>query len=235
MTHQGPEPAETVALQRMAESGGETPDAAEAVSIRTADEAARRQAAEPSSQQAAKATCLQPPRTRGIALRYQLLAVSLAVAGGFLGVGGALFEELRAGGLGFIAAAPIEEALKPAGIYILLVRWPFILRDRRYTIALCALSGLTFGIIEACVYVFIYFAEGSGTFVLYRFTLPLLMHTLGSGIVGSGLDHRLIDWANGTAAFPRRTRNAFIAAMALHGAFNLTAVVLTVTGVVRVR
>ena len=181
-----------------------------------------------------------PPATqvsslRRVALRYQLVAVSLAVAGGFLGVGGAIFEELRAGGLGFIAAAPIEEALKPAGIYILLVRWPFVLQDRRYTAVLSALSGLTFGIIEACVYVFIYFPEGSGTFVLYRFTLPLLMHTVGSGIVGWGLDHRLIDWANGTTSFPRRTRNLFLVAMTLHGAFNLTAVVLTVTGVVRVR
>ena len=219
MTNPGAEPGAAVAV--------DLPDAAEATSSRPEDIEATSVPPEPELE--------GPSPARRITFRYQLLAISLAVAGGFLGVGGALFEELRAGGLGFIAAAPIEEALKPAGIYILLVRWPFVLRDRRYTAVLSGLSGLTFGIIEACVYVFIYFPEGSEAFVLYRFTLPLLMHTLGSGIVGWGLDRRLIEWANGTTAFPRRTRNLFIAAMALHGAFNLTAVVLTVTGVVRVR
>src|SRR5439155_20905210 len=149
MTYEGPEPAETVALSRMAESTGEAKEAVDAVDGQPTVTSGW-QAVDPGGRQAAKATCLQRPLTRGLALRYQLLAVSLAVAGGFLGVGGALFEELWAGGLGFIAAAPIEEALKPAGIYILLVRWPLILRDRRYTIALCAISGLTFGIIEAC-------------------------------------------------------------------------------------
>jgi hypothetical protein len=218
MTEQVPEPLDTVGFALLEDTGG-PPTAVGATSSRSATDAPG----------------LRLPSASRIALRYQLLAVSLAVMGGFLGVGGAIFEELRAGGLGFIAAAPIEEALKPAGIYILLVRWPFVMRDRGYTTALSALSGLTFGIIEACVYVFIYFPEGSETFVLYRFTVPLLMHTLSSGIVGWGLDHRLIDWANGSAPLPRRTRNMFLAAMTLHGAFNLTAVVLTVTGVINLR
>jgi hypothetical protein len=169
-----------------------------------------------------------------ITLRYHLLALGLALFGGLLGAGGAIFEELRAG-LAFIAAAPIEEALKPAGIYILLVRWPFILRNRRYTAFLTGLSGLTFGILEALVYVFVYAPHAGHTFVLYRFTLPLFMHTFNSFLVGLGLDHKIIDWANGLIPFPRRTRNYYYLAMLIHATFNVVAVVLTVAGVVKVK
>ena len=172
--------------------------------------------------------------TTGLAFRYQLLALAFAIGGGFLGIGGAFVEELRAGGFSVIAAGVIEEALKPAGIYILLIKWPFIVADRRYTAALTAISGLTFGIIEACFYVFVYFPDAGDTFVLYRFTVPLVMHTLNSAIVGWGLDRDLIAWANGTAPFPRRTRNLFVTAMAVHGSFNLIAVVLALTDVVSV-
>ena len=77
-------------------------------------------------------------------LRYDLLALFLAIVGGGLGIVGAFVQEFQAGLLIFIGAPMIEEALKPAGIYILLIRWPQALRGRLYTAVLAGISGLSF-------------------------------------------------------------------------------------------
>jgi hypothetical protein len=67
-----------------------------------------------------------------LSLRHHLLALSFALVGGLLGIPAAVFEEVQASG-GFLVAGVIEEALKPAGIWILLVVWPYLLRGRLYT------------------------------------------------------------------------------------------------------
>src|SRR6266540_5970070 len=66
-------------------------------------------------------------RAGALDLRWQLFAVGVALLGGAFGVIGAFLQELRAGGgifLAFTGAPIIEEALKPAGVYLLLLRWP---------------------------------------------------------------------------------------------------------------
>ena len=163
----------------------------------------------------------------------QPLAVVVALLGSIFGIIGAVFQEIQSGLLlaPFIAAPLIEEALKPTGIYILLVRWPRALLGRLHTAALTALAGLCFGLIESYVYVTFYYPEGKSDYVLYRFTVPVLMHTLASFIVGLGLTRGVIDWAAGRAPFPKRTRNFYFAAVGLHAAYNITAVVLVLTGV----
>jgi hypothetical protein len=172
-----------------------------------------------------------PPPLR---FRHHLLVLAFALIGGLLGILGAVAEELQAGLLSFVLAGVIEESLKPAGIYIVLLKWPWALRGRLYTAAFTALSGLVFGVIEACVYVFVYFPDKGGDFVLYRFTVPLVLHTGCSFLFGLGIVPQLIDWANGLAKFPRVSRNFFIAAMTIHGGFNLTAVILELAGVISV-
>jgi len=167
-----------------------------------------------------------------LGLRHHLLALSFALLGGPLGIVGAVFQEVQAGAFAVLAAGIIEEAIKPAGVYILLIRWPHVLRGRYYTASLAALSGLVFALIEAAVYIFLYFPEGSSDFVAYRLTIPLVMHTLASFIFGLGIKRGVIDWANGVAPFPRDSRNFMFAAMALHGTFNLVAVILALSGVI---
>jgi len=158
--------------------------------------------------------------------------MSFALIGGVLGIFGAIAQELQAGFLVFLAAGVIEEALKPSGIYILLVKWPYVLRDRYYTAALTALSGLVFAVIEAAVYILVYFPEGGSDFVLYRLTAPLAMHTIASFIFGLGIQRGVVDWANGVAPFPKDSRNFMAAAMVLHAGFNLIAVILSLSGVI---
>lgn len=182
-----------------------------------------------SDDQGALAGAASEPR----AWRY-LLAVSLAVIGGVLGIGGAFFEELRVGGgifVAFLAAPVIEEALKPTGIYIALIRWPHMIRGQVYTAALTALAGLTFGIIESIVYVTVYASGPPDWFVTYRFTVTLAVHAAASFLVGLGLNRGVIDWARGQAPLPKVSRNFYIAGVALHAVYNTAVVALSLAGV----
>ncbi len=147
---------------------------------------------------------------------------------------GAFVQELRSGGallLPFVGAPIIEESLKPLGVYVLLVRWPHVLRSQLYTAFLAALSGLSFGIIESTLFVTLSGPDHPDWFLTYRFTAPLLMHSVASLIVGLGINRGLLDWATGRGSFPRRSRNAYVTAMVLHALFNVTAVSLTLAGV----
>ncbi len=88
--------------------------------------------------------------------RDHSLAAFFAIAGGLLGILGAVIEEARAGFLvPFVAAPIIEEALKPCGVYFLLGKWPRLLRSQLYTAYLAALGGLSFAVIENLVYLFL--------------------------------------------------------------------------------
>ncbi|HWC30324.1 MAG TPA: PrsW family glutamic-type intramembrane protease, partial [Dehalococcoidia bacterium] len=145
-------------------------------------------------------------------LWLQPFAVIVTVLGCIIAIPGVVFQELQAGGFGPIFAAPIiEEAMKPAGIYILMLRWPKALLGRAHTAFLAGVAGLTFGLIESLVYVTLYFPDEGSDFVLFRFTVPLLMHVTASTIVGWGLSRTVIDWAAGRAAFPKTTRNFYFA------------------------
>ncbi len=165
-------------------------------------------------------------------LRYDLLALFLAIVGGGLGIVGAFVQEFQAGLLIFIGAPIIEEALKPAGIYILLIRWPQALRGRLHTAVLAGISGLSFGLIESLVYITIYYPEGGSDFVLFRFTVTPALHFVASFLFGLGLSRALVDWAAGRARLPKSTRNWYVAAVALHAVYNTAAVILAVTGLI---
>ena len=85
-----------------------------------------------------------------------------------LGIIGAAFQEAQAGGyllLPFVGAPIIGEGVKPLGVYILLLRWPRLLRNQLYTALLCDFAGLTFGVIESLVYVYVYASNPSDAFI----------------------------------------------------------------------
>ena len=162
------------------------------------------------------------------------VAIAMALVGGLLGILGAVVQEAQAGGVlvVFVGAPIIEEALKPAGIYILLTKWPQALRGQMHTASLTALSGLCFGLIESVVYVTLYYPEGGGNFVLFRFTVPVAMHVIASFLVGLGLSRGLIDWAAGRGRLPKATRNYYVVGALIHAVYNTSAVVLSLSGVI---
>ncbi|TMB65460.1 MAG: PrsW family intramembrane metalloprotease [Chloroflexi bacterium] len=172
----------------------------------------------PAAEPAPSQDSTQSPPGRAPAYQY-LLVVLVALVGGLLGIIGAFFQEAQSTLtyilLPFIGAPLIEEALKPSGIYLALLWWPRALRSQLLTALFCALSGLVFGIIESLVYVTLYVDNPSDEF-----------------IVCLGLNQQVIDWAAGRKKLPRASRNFYIAAVVIHGTYNLTAVILTISGVI---
>lgn len=174
------------------------------------------------------------PAVRTHSPLWYVFGAIVAIIGGVLGIPGAIIQELRAGGwllLPIVGAPVIEEALKPTGVYILLARWPFVVRNQLYTAAITSLAGLTFGLLESAAYVLAFADDAPDWFPLYRFTIPVAMHTTTSFIAGLGINQALADWAAGRVAFPRRNRNAYFTAMAIHGMFNAVAMTLAFAGV----
>jgi hypothetical protein len=172
--------------------------------------------------------------THPISPLWYAFAILVAVAGGALGILGAIIQELRAGGwllLPIVGAPVIEEALKPSGVYLLLARWPFVLRRQVFTAFLSGLAGLTFGLIESAGYVIVFADDAPDWFATYRFTVPVAMHTVASTIVGMAISRPLIEWAQGRGPLPKRQRNLYFTAMALHGIFNTVAIILSYAGV----
>jgi len=120
----------------------------------------------------------------------------------------------------FVGGPLIEEALKPAGVYVLLLRWPQALLGRLHTAFLTALGGLAFGVVESLIYVNLYFPDNGSDYVVFRFTVPVLMHVLSSFLVGLGLTRSVIDWAAGRAPLPAADRNYYAAGVLLHAMYN---------------
>lgn len=176
-----------------------------------------------------------PPRPASAG--HHLLAFLLAALGGALGILGAAVQEIRSGGgllLPFLGAPIIEEVLKPSGLYIVLIRWPQVLTSQLYTALLSFLAGLSFGLIESLIYVTLYNPEHSGSFLLYRFTLPVFMHAAASFLVGLGINQGLMSWVRGEASLPWGSLRFFVAGMVLHAFFNFTVAILAVAGVLEV-
>jgi RsiW-degrading membrane proteinase PrsW (M82 family) len=167
-------------------------------------------------------------------LRHHVLALFFALLGGVFGIFGAAVTELASGGGGlavaFVAAPIIEEAMKPLGVYILLAKWPIALRNQVYTAVLAAISGISFGLIEALAYVNVYVPDPPQWFVIYRFTIPLALHATASFIYGFGINKALLDWASKGSRFPRRTLRLYLIAVVMHGLFNIVVGVLSLSG-----
>ncbi|HET8944167.1 MAG TPA: PrsW family glutamic-type intramembrane protease [Dehalococcoidia bacterium] len=174
------------------------------------------------------------PATRTYSPLWYVFGALIAITGGVLGILGAVIQEVRTGGfilLPIVGAPIIEEALKPTGVYILLARWPLVVRNQLYTAMITGLAGLTFGLIESALYVAAFADDAPGWFPLYRFTVPVAMHTTASFIAGLGINRSLADWAQGRAPLAKRSRNLYFTAMALHGIFNTVAITLALAGV----
>lgn len=165
---------------------------------------------------------------------WYVFGALMAIIGGVLGIPGAVIQEMRAGGyllLPIVGAPIIEESLKPTGVYILLARWPFVVRNQLYTAAITGLAGFTFGMLESAAYVAAFADDAPDWFPLYRFTIPVAMHTTASFIAGLGINQGLADWVGGRMPFPKRSRMCYLVAMLLHSLFNTTALALTFAGV----
>jgi hypothetical protein len=166
------------------------------------------------------------PATR----KWLLLAPLLALAGGVFGIFGAFLTEISHASLlsAYLAAPIIEEALKPSGLYLMLAKWPRVLRNQLYTAGLAALGGIAFAIIENLVYLNIYIKAPSPQIILFRYTACVGIHSVCSFIFGLGINQKLMASIRGETAFLSCGKRFFFAAMGLHSLFNITVTVLQV-------
>jgi RsiW-degrading membrane proteinase PrsW (M82 family) len=168
------------------------------------------------------------PAPRPVSGKWHVQAPLLALAGGVFGILGAFITEATHSSLfgAFFAAPIIEETLKPSGLYLILAKWPRALRGRFYTALLAALGGITFALIENLVYLNIYIREPSQQVILFRYTACVGIHAVCSFIFGLGINRQLLASVSGETNFLSCCKRFFFTAMALHGLFNITVVIL---------
>jgi len=166
-----------------------------------------------------------------IPLKWYILGPLIAMIGGLFGTLAAAYENSGYGWYvgAFLAAPIIEESVKPCGVYWLYARRPQALSGQLYTACLAGLAGLIFGIIESLIYVAIYLSEYDEldpTFVIWRFTVCLALHTTCSFIVGWGINENLVAWVRGQVPFLEGNRKFFFTAMTIHSLYNISAWIL---------
>ena len=157
-------------------------------------------------------------------------AALLVISGSVFAIPGIFQAELAAiGPLAASVFAPvIEEAFKPAGVYLVLIKWPGTLKNRAVTALLTALAGITFGLIESTIYMTVYFPEHTHSDLVFRYTVPVMIHTLASFIFGLGLNQQLlVSWKRG-GPFLISNWGFILAAMVIHSVYNITVTVLEI-------
>lgn len=145
----------------------------------------------------------------------------LAVIGVIPAIFGAMINELNFAGLfGLFLAAPlIEEIIKPAGVYGVLLlnkEFPF----KRISIPMISLiSGICFAFIENYIYLNIYFPEHSPALENFRYTYCVLLHATCSFIYGFSIVNNI-----SVLVFKKKGKINFILpaiSISLHGFYNL--------------
>jgi RsiW-degrading membrane proteinase PrsW (M82 family) len=169
------------------------------------------------------------PLLKPVSRKWLILAPLLALAGGCFGIFGAFITELFHGSIfpAYIGAPIIEEVLKPSGIYLMLAKWPRVLRNQWYTACLAALSGICFAVIENLVYLNIYIDDPSSRVIMWRYTAGIGLHALCSFIFGFGINQKLIASIKGETRFLSCGKRFFIPAAVIHSLYNIGVTVIT--------
>ena len=159
--------------------------------------------------------------------KWRVLALLIAAGGGVLGALGAIIQELSQGSIliAFVAAPMIEEVMKPAGVYLLLVRWPKVLTSRICTAFLAAVGGLSFAVIENIIYLQFYFPEHTQALVVFRYSACLTLHVVCSFILGFGINQKLLASVRGEIPLLKGNKKFFFIPMIIHSLFNIMVVV----------
>lgn len=175
-----------------------------------------------------------------LAHRWWAFAVILVLAGP-MGLAAALVgspgaaRSVAFAAIGTVVFIPIiEEIAKAAGALYLVENRPWLVPNAASVIVVVALSGLVFALAENWLYLNVYLEDPSETVIRLRQIGGPLLHTSASLLAGIGVS-RL--WT--TIHEGRTERWVFrpavpwmVAAMVLHGAYNLMATVLELTGAI---
>lgn len=165
------------------------------------------------------------------------IAVLLATTvGGLFAIGTAFFAAGGTGSwaavLGAVLFAPLVEELgKASGALYLVERHPWRVPNALILPLITLTAGLVFAVVENVLYLEVYIEDPSPAIVTWRWIAGPLLHggcALLSGI-GVGRMWRAIDAGEGLPDI-RHAARWLLAAMLVHGLYNLSAIVLEVGG-----
>ncbi len=171
----------------------------------------------------------------------------LGLLGGIAAIGTAMYQNTMNGQMAFlfagVVAALFEEFCKPIGVILMLDRRPHWLTSRVEVIFMCLLGAAVFATLENVWYIYIYIPqaveqgmtqppEDWSAFVWWRWVVCTALHLTAS-----------LAFAIGLAKAWKRTRTTgrrfdlemcfyyYIAAVAIHGLYNLAVMILGTVGV----
>ncbi|MFM1804324.1 MAG: hypothetical protein RL136_1203 [Planctomycetota bacterium] len=170
-------------------------------------------------------------------MKFLTIALLVVVAGPF-GVFGAFWTTLGGGsGAGYflvIVTGPlIEEVGKVALLLWFAERRPWLLPGGVAIVLTGFAAGAMFGVIENILYLEVYFPDKAAEIAPYRWLATAPMHAIASSIAALGAARVWRDAMTRRLA-PRVSLAApfIVAAVLLHGAFNLAATVLGLAGII---
>lgn len=160
----------------------------------------------------------------------------LGILGSFGGIVAAMIDEVAHATplLGILLAPAIEEICKPIAVIFMLEKRPHWLRSPRHVIALSLLGAGIFATIENLMYIHIYHPNPSTEFILWRYGVCTALHLVASGVMGVGLARALGRIRTEGASFSvDLCLRYYIAAVAIHAAYNTTVTILSAVGVLK--
>ena len=157
----------------------------------------------------------------------------LALVGGLGGILAAIVQELRNPALlaAVLIVPAIEEICKPLGVILMIEKRPRWIRTGGEVIVMSMLGALTFATVENVLYIFVYAPNHGADFIAWRLIVCTSMHVVASGIVGIGLARAFRVRKPGKHFTMDRCIWFYVAAVAIHGVYNATVIVLELTGV----
>ena len=160
-----------------------------------------------------------------------LVAGPFAILGAFMGAGGtaSLAIVLVVATLGPLA----EEMLKASGALYLVEQKPWLVPGSWVLPLITLAAGLVFAVIENLVYLNIYIPDPTPEIVRWRWIAGPLLHGGASLIAGFGIRRMwMITHRDRTAPRLRHAAPYLIAAVVVHGLYNLLVTVLELTEVI---
>ena len=95
-----------------------------------------------------------------------------------------------------------------------------------YAAFLASLGGIAFAVVESIIYLNIYIAEPSPQLILWRYTVNIGIHAIGSFIFGLGINQKLLASIKGEIKLLSYGKRFYFTAIILHSLYNVTVVVL---------
>jgi RsiW-degrading membrane proteinase PrsW (M82 family) len=175
-----------------------------------------------------------PPRVEPTRRPPRAAVYAVALVGSVAGTLAAVWEELvRGAWLAVVLVGPaVEEIAKPIAIVYLLERRPHWLRSGAEVFALAVAGACVFATLENLLYVFVYHPAAGAGFVAFRFGVCTALHLTATGAFAVGL---VKVWRrirlDGRPFDIDQCFRYYVAAVAIHAAYNTTVLVLAHAGV----